>query len=221
MKARRAPLALLAAVAPLLCSAGADGRLPLALDVHRFRFVPKESGPVDYYTLVEDASHGPYLHADYEPGMKTAVLAYEIQDDADRRAAAHLRWTWRALALPAGGNECAKGKEDSAAVVYVTWKKFLRYYTLKYVWSSVGAKGAVCDSRRNAFVAQDTVILESGGPLDTWLTEDIDLAAEFRRHFENNDPNAAPPPLGGIGIMSDGDATGSKSSADYGPFGLY
>ena len=44
--------------------------------------------------------------------------------------------------------------------MYVTWKRFLKYYAIKYVWSAVGTKGRVCDSKRNPFVSQDTVIVD-------------------------------------------------------------
>ena len=111
-------------------------------------------------------------------------------------------------------------KRRLRAVIYVTWKRGLRWYTLKYVWSSVGAKGAVCDTKRNPFVAQDTVILQSGGPLNVWKRESIDLKAEFRKHFEDGDPRASVPDLLGIGLMSDGDQTQSESSADYADFVL-
>jgi hypothetical protein len=191
------------------------------MDVHAFRFIKSESGPVDYYSVVEDAARGAYLHASYQPEMATSVLGYDIQRDDDRRAARQLRWSWRALSLPLNGNECASGKEDSAAVVYVVWKRGLRYYTLKYVWSAVGPKGAVCDKKRNPFLAQDTVILETGGPLNAWVPEQLDLRAEFQKHFEAGDPSAEVPPLRAIGIMSDGDQTHSPSAADYGSFTLF
>ena len=97
-------------------------------------------------------------------------------------------------------------------------KRTLRYYTLKYVWSAVGKKGSVCDQKRNPFVAQNTIVVASGGPLDTWQTHEIDLKAEFRKHFEDGKADAEVPDFVGVGIMSDGDQTKSASSADYGVF---
>jgi len=122
--------------------------------------------------------------------------------------------------LPHGGDECKRGKADSAAVVYVSWKRGLRYYTLKYVWSAVGARGAVCDKKRNPLVAQDTIILESGAPLGEWKPVNVDLRAEFRQHFEDGAVDADVPDLFGIGLMSDGDQTESVSSADFADFTL-
>jgi hypothetical protein len=104
--------------------------------------------------------------------------------------------------------------------VYVSWKRGLRYYTLKYVWSAVGKRGAVCDQKRNPFLAQDTVILESGAPLAEWKNVKLDLRAEFRKHFEGGDAGAEVPDFVGIGLMSDGDQTSSSSSADFAEFKL-
>jgi hypothetical protein len=147
------------------------------------------------------------------------VLGYEISDH-DRQNAAKLSWSWRAVTLPKGGNECRAGKGDSAAVVYVTWRRGLRWYALKYVWSAVGRKGSICDRKRNPFVAQDTIILQTGGPLQVWKNEVIDLKAEFRKHFEDGDPTADVPELRGVGIMTDGDDTESDSAADFAGFAI-
>lgn len=207
--------AIVVSIAAALSAAPGAGEVPL--DVRDFRIIPRESGKVDYYRVVPEAR--PYIRAEYKPAYDTAVLGVRVAE-GDRERARSLKWSWRAVTLPSGGNECANGKGDSAAVVYATWKRGLRYYTLKYVWSAVGPKGAVCDQKRNPFVAQDTVVLESGGPLGEWRTESIDLKAEFRKHFENGDPNASVPDFLGVAIMTDGDQTKSESVADYADFVL-
>ena len=194
--------------------ARADGALNL--DVTRWKVVQRESGPVNYYRTVE-AADLPFVHAHYQPPLATTVLGIEIRG-ADRTRASAIRWQWRAVTLPNGGDECAHGKEDSAAVVYLTWRHTLKWYGLKYVWSAVGNRGAVCDRRRNLFVAQDTIILESGGPLGVWRSERVDLKHEFRAHFDDGDPNGDVPDFVGIGIMTDGDQTRSDSAADYTEF---
>jgi hypothetical protein len=186
------------------------------LDVREWQIVKRESGPTNYYWIVDDPVL-PYIHSEYRPPLETVVLGAEVKD-ADRSLARKLRWKWRALVLPREGNECAYGKADSAAVVYVSWKRGLRWYALKYVWSSVGAKGQTCERKRNPFVAQDTVILESGSPLGAWKDEEIDLFAEFRAHFADGDSAASVPAFVGVGVMSDGDQTQSDSSADFAAF---
>jgi len=199
-------------------SAGAATQAGHRLPVAAFRVVERESGPTNYYRLFKDADP-PFIRAEYHPPFETTVLAVPVADD-DHAAARVLSWRWRALILPKGGNECQAGKADSAAVIYLSWRRGLRWYTLKYVWSAVGTKGAVCDKKSNPFVAQNTVVLETGAPLNEWKTERIDLRAEFRKHFENADPAASVPDFLGVGIMSDGDQTHSDSSADYADFVL-
>jgi hypothetical protein len=186
------------------------------LDPKAFRIVPSESGPVNYFRHMQSPD-GVFIRASYEPSYKTAVFGYEIPDEF-QQGVTSLSWRWRAQTLPAGGNECIKAKSDSAAVVYVTFRRGLRWYALKYVWSSTLPKGTVCDKKRNPFRAQDTIVLESGGPLNTWRTVRINPQAEFRKYFENGNSAASVADLIGIGLMSDGDQTASKSSADYADF---
>lgn len=188
------------------------------LEARGFRIVPSESGPINYFRVVE-SPEGVFIRASYEPGYKTAVFGYQIPDDL-RQGITSLSWRWRAQSLPVGANECIKGKSDSAAVVYMTFRRGLRWYALKYVWSSTLPKGTVCDKKRNPFRAQDTVVLESGGPLNAWKTVKINPQAEFRKHFEDGDASASVPDLIGIGLMSDGDQTSSKSSADFADFSV-
>jgi hypothetical protein len=217
---KRVVLGALAISAVLLCSgagrAHAASPGPLDLEVTRWGVVGRESGPVNYYQVVNDPSM-PFVHAHYTPPEQTAVLGIQLAD-GDRKDARALTWQWRAVTLPKGGDECADGRGDSAAVVYLTWKSGLKWFTLKYVWSSVGKLGAVCDRKRNPFVAQDTVILETGGPLGVWRTETVDLKQEFRRHFDDGNPNGDVPDFVGIGLMTDGDQTKSESAADYAAF---
>jgi hypothetical protein len=197
-------------------AADAPRESPIALSA--FKIIERQSGPDNYYSVT--SAPDAHIHADYRPPFKTAVLGFQIPD-AQRRSVAGLRWSWRAVVLPKGGNECAGGgKGDSAAVVYVTWKRGLRWYTLKYVWSAGAPKGRVCDSKRNPFVAQDTIIVDSGEPVGEWRTVRVVPDDEFRNHFEGGDPHASVPDLVGVGIMSDGDQTKSQSAADYKDFVL-
>ena len=216
-------LASVAALCVLLISAGTAGeeaRSPqvTAIDVHSFRVLESYSGPVSYYKIVNDPAM-PFIRATYRPPLETVTLGAEVPEGLRQRTR-RVRWKWRVQAFPKGGNECKGGFGDSAAVVYVSWKRGLRWYSLKYVWSSEAEVGSVCDQKRNLFVAQDTVVLQSGGALNEWRTEDIDPSAEFRAHFEGGNPNADVPDLVGLGLMSDGDQTLSGSAADYADFQL-
>ena len=189
------------------------GLAEVKLDVHQFRVAESYSGSTSYYRIVEDPTE-PFLRAVYRPPLETVTLGFEVPEQL-RTTTKRLRWKWRAMVLPKGGDECKSGFTDSAAIVYVMWKRGFKWYALKYVWSTVGKKGQTCDQKRNLFVVQDTIIRQTGGPTGVWMTEEIDPAAEFRAHFENGDANAEVPAFVGIGIMSDGDQTKSVSAADY------
>jgi hypothetical protein len=218
----RAALAALALGAAALVTgatpAGACPSRAISPGPKSFKLVERESGSVNYYRVVNSPEF-PFIRSEYLPRYETAVVGFQVPE-GERGNVAGLSWSWRPQKFPAGGDECKDGKGDSAAVVYVTWKRGLRWYTLKYVWSSVGTKGMVCDRKRNPFVAQDTVILESGGTPGVWKQESIDLRAAFRKHFADGDPKASVPEFAGIGLMSDGDQTKSESAADYGNFNI-
>jgi hypothetical protein len=194
-----------------------DGHV-VKIDVHQFQVIKDESGPVNYYTVVDDAG-GDYIRSSYVPPIETTVLGWGVPEK-QRRSVARVRWRWRALTLPVGGNECVGGKNDSAAVVYLTFKRGLRWYALKYVWSGVGPRGVTCDKRRNLLHSQDSIIVESGPPIGQWRTVEVDPEAEFHRHFDTGHgaSTADRPEFLGIGIMSDGDQTQSPSAADFGGF---
>ena len=206
---------LVALVAVLCGTASADGRTR-ELDFHGLQ--PVESGHRTYYELRSD-DRGTYLHADYKVGDEATKQAL-VLSDAERRGHHRLTWRWRALVLPAGGDECDPHKTDSAASVYVAWRRGLRWYGLKYSWSTVSPVGAICDRHDSPLMRGETIILRSGAPLGTWVTETIDLEAEFHKHITPTDPTAEVPDLIGIAVLTDGDQTRSQSSADYGSFVL-
>ncbi|HEY1697103.1 MAG TPA: DUF3047 domain-containing protein [Polyangiaceae bacterium] len=201
-----------AALAVLLVSGAALAR-ETAIEPGQWRVIDRDSGPDRYYSI---AHEGPtsFLRARYRPPMRTTSLGWQAPDDA-RASARTLRWSWRVEAFPTGGNECDAARADSAAAVYATWKRGLRYYALKFVWSTAATKGSTCNTKRNPFVAQDSVVLESGGPVGEWRREEIDLPGEFRRHFEGGDASASVPDFVGVGVLTDGDQTQSESAADY------
>ncbi len=207
-----------AGAACLLVAAAPAPIVERRLDPRAFARLPGERAPVDYYEVVEQPS-GPAVRATFVPGLEALKRGIEVPED-ERRTWRWLRWRWRALALPDRGDECDPERGDSAASVYVGWRRGLRWYALKYAWSAVGTKGAVCARQRNPFLASDTLIRETGGRLGVWVTEQIDLDAEFRRHFADGDPHAEVPDLIGIAILTDGDQTHSPSAAEYADFVL-
>ena len=216
--ARLAALALVIALVagvPAAHQASDESKLrSTILDVHAFRPVEgPSSGPAVYYHVVDEAE-GPLLRGLYRPEMETVTMGVEIPEYLRQRAR-RVRWSWRARILPDGGDECRAGHGDSAASVSLAFKRGLKWYVLKYVWSSVAPLGAVCDQKRTLLLARDTIVLESGGIAGRWLPEMVDVRRAFIDHFADGDPHAEVPDLVGIGVMTDGDQTHSESAADW------
>ena len=192
----------------------ADAAQQRELDLHALRAV--DHGNRAYYELRTD-DRGVYVHAEYRPG-DVAVKQALVLTDAEKSGSHKLTWRWRALVLPDGGNDCDSRKTDSAASVYVAWRRGLRWYGLKYSWSTTGPLGAVCDRRDNPIMRGETIIVRSGGPLGEWVTESVDVESEFRKHFAGGDPHADVPQLIGFALLTDGDETHTAASADFGTF---
>ena len=218
----RRPVAVRATVALLVASlvatpGAAQAPTVSTLDIRAFRPVEgPSSGPAVYYQVIEDPE-GTLLRGHYRPGMESVSMGIEIPDAA-RQSVRRVRWRWRARVFPTGGDECRPGKGDSAASVSFAFKRGLKWYVLKYVWSSLSRLGAVCDSKRSMFMARDTIVLESGGAPGTWLVEVVDVRRAFIEHFARGDRHADVPDLVGIGVMTDGDQTSSEAAADWADF---
>ena len=213
-------------LAPIHQSDGARPLQAVPLDVHAFTVLGQDYDPENphkpeptYYQTIEDPQQS-FIRSVYQPPRPTVTLFQSVPDEL-HHGVRRMQWRWRAQVLPRRGNECASGLGDSAAAVYVTWKRGLRWYSLKFIWSSEAPVGATCNRMRNPFVASDSIVLRSGIVSAGWVEETIDPEALFRQHFANGDPNGDVPELQGIGLMSDGDQTGSISAADYAGFVLY
>lgn len=172
------------------------------------------SGPAVYYEVVSNEECGSFLRGSYRPGLETVAMGAEVPESLRARAL-KLRWRWRILAFPEQGDECTPGRGDSAASVSAAFKRGLKWYILKYVWSAVAPLHAVCDKKRGLLLARDTIVLERGGALGEWRTEEIDLRRDFIAHFAKGDPRADVPELMGIAVMTDGDQTHAAAAADW------
>ena len=219
-RAPRATLLLLLLLGTAVAQDAPPRKPTTSLDVSAFRPVEgPSSGPAVYYHVLTDTPDGPVLQGRYRPGLETVTMGIEVPH-AMRQRARFLRWRWRALAFPTGGDECRAGKGDSAASVAAAFKSGFKWHIIRFVWSPVSPLGAICDGRRSLFLDRDTIILERGGPPGSWLTELVDLRQIYRDRFEGGNPHASVPDLVGIAVMTDGDQTHSESAAEWAGFEL-
>jgi hypothetical protein len=195
-------------------------RRAFPINLHDFKVLERDSGPRNYYRTMSEADQQEFIRGVYNPALKTVTLFAPLPDEL-HRGVRSVHFRWRALVLPRGGNECKPDRGDGAANVYLAWKRGLRWYSVKLVWSTEAPRGATCNGTRNAFVASDSLVVRSGGPTGVWQEVEVDPDTLFRAHFEGGRPDAEVPELQGIGILTDGDQTHSVSAADYAGFVLY
>jgi Protein of unknown function (DUF3047) len=184
---------------------------------HTFKVLEQDSGPVNYYSVVTEGDVV-MIHSAYKPGLATVVLAGVVPEEARKRVS-RMSWRWRVHSLPKDSNDCGPGFTDSGAAVFLTFKAGAKYMILKYVWSTTGKVGSYCQSKRGWFLDRDTILLHVGGPLDTWVTEEVDPRADFAKHFGVKPEDI--PDFVGIAIMTDGDQSNSVVESDYTDFTIH
>jgi len=126
-----------------------------------------------------------------------------------------LRWRWRALKLPAGGDETSRhGPNDCGASVYVVFDRGVTKYlkhTIRYTWSSYPhPKGFSLKKKKVYYVIKEN----RETPLNEWIEEKVNFYEDYKQLFRKEPPDK----ILAIGIQSDSDDTGTQSWADYADF---
>lgn len=151
---------------------------------------------------------------------------------ADARAVPTLRWRWKVDGVVAGSDPGRKSGDDYAARIYVAFERpagergtldrMLRAMYgrdlpdlgLNYVWATATPVDRILPNAYTDRVRM--IVVESGtDKVGRWVDEERDIVADFRRAFGTD-----PPPIAGIGIMTDTDDTGGRATAWYGDVSL-
>ena len=162
--------------------------------------------------MIQEEKGNRYLHA-ADDG--SSIIIRKRLNEWDANEYPVLSWRWRARVLPEEGNESIASRNDSSVAVYVVLdQNFIGVpKTLKYVWSTTLPVGTYY--RRDGFGRPHVMVLESGKEkLGQWVEESVDVYADYVRIFEDKPPRKAV----GIGILTDGNATGTDSQGDYDDF---
>ena len=163
------------------------------------------------YTVREENGNR-YLHA-ADDGSSIIIRKQLSEWDANEYPV--LSWRWRAKVLPEGGDERIGSRNDSSVAVYVVLdQNFVGVpKTLKYVWSTTLPVGT--HHRRDGIGRPHVIVLEiDPAKLGGWVEESVDVYADYVRIFGKKPPRKAV----GIGILTDGNATGTDSKGDYDDF---
>jgi hypothetical protein len=134
----------------------------------------------------------------------------------DLRDYPYLSWRWRIRAVPTRSDERYEDLADSAAGLYLTYRKRIGLIpqSVKFVWSAALPKGSAF--RRSGVGMPWAVVVGSGADLlNTWHRFEFNVLEAYRRTFGGEPPST---PLG-IGILSDANNTRTRAFADYDDIG--
>ena len=166
----------------------------------------------DYDFAIEQRRNGRVLHLKSQNDHST--IARDITGKVNLRETPILEWTWKATALPAGGDLRRKEATDMAAQLYVVWPRFpalLRSRIIGYVWDAATPAATIVKSQKTGTVT--FVVMRSGSEeLGKWLTERRNVAADYAKIFGEppDDPKA-------ITISIDSNDTHSTAESFMGP----
>jgi hypothetical protein len=174
----------------------------------RFRTYPFQRSKASRIYKVAEEKDNFYLKAVDGENLSTIIFR-EFLWDVDTYP--YISWRWRARILPKRADERNGLTNDSACGVYVNFGKY-QGEVLKYTWSTLAPAGTVYIKKPDKM---NIIVKESGTDhLRQWQTVTLHIPNEYARHFKK--PLDKRP--SGIGVLTDGNATGTPAACDYDDF---
>ena len=240
-----APLSAVAAIFIVCQALAADEPARVALTVAAFSSTAPGSMPAGWtslafrgierltrYEIVADVERRSVMRA--TSAASASALIRHL--DVDPRAHPILRWEWKVDNLIRNADVTRREGDDYPARIYVSFKydpsrvswfdraayaairlfygEYPPHAGLNYIWDGKAARGTVVPNPHTSRVAM--IIVESGDErLRQWRSYERNIVDDYRRAFGED-----PPPISGIGIMTDSDNTRESASASYGDITL-
>lgn len=123
-------------------------------------------------------------------------------------------WEWRVVTLPTVAARDQSTRDDYGGAVYLvfsTREAPSRKTTIGYIWDNARPVGTVL-TRPNDPSVHYVVVRSGPDQLGTWLTEERNVLADYRRIFGEELPI-----LVGMSLVVDSDQTSSKAASLFGP----
>ena len=180
---------------------------PLSAFPSRWQARQDEKNAHQIYRVIEENGNR-FLHAHSDSrGIEVGLVkVFRAQDTPV------LRWRWRALRLPPGGDGRTEATNDSAAGVWVIFDNQVLPRALKYVWSTTQPVGTRVTNP--GYWRAKTVVLRSGtAHLGTWQEETVNVYQDYKAFFGEE-----PGEVQGIAVKTSSDSTKSVAVADYDDF---
>jgi hypothetical protein len=167
------------------------------------RFAEGETVP----SWVDEENGNRFLRA--EDRGQNVMLYKEVRWSSEEFP--YLSFRWRIRAVPEGADERHEDRSDSAAGIYLSYRRKLGIVpeSVKFVWSGSLATGLAF--RRPGMGMPWTVVAGNGSPDDAWRTFVFRTEDVYRKTF-GAEPGERPL---GIGLLTDADSTKSLAAADY------
>jgi hypothetical protein len=160
--------------------------------------------------VVEDGQR--VLHL--ESRNDRATITRDLRGSVSLARTPILRWRWKVLAMPTGGDARRRETSDQAAQVYVTWPRppaLLRSRIIGYAWDTTAPAGSTFRSEKTGTVTY--IILRSGtAEVGRWREERRDVRADFRAIYGED-----PPDPGAITLSIDSNDTHTRAESLIGP----
>jgi hypothetical protein len=168
-------------------------------------------GSPKYDFKVEESDGRPALHM--KSANEGSTISRDIKGKVNLKATPMLEWSWKAVALPKGGNSCKKATDDQAAQIFIVWPRFpeaVRSRIIGYVWDTTLPVGTVCKSEKTGTVTY--VVVRSGSAdLGKWVSERRNVLEDFRKIYGEAPENPA-----GLSLSIDSNDTESTSESYIG-----
>ena len=213
-----------AAPIPPFSRASPGGALPDGWTPLTFPHIARQST----YALVRDPDAGVVLRAEADASASGLIARLDLPANEWSRVG----WRWKVDRPIRGSDVARRGGDDYAVRIYVAFRytpERLPFYEraryeivrllfgeypphagLNYIWD---AKAPVGTSVPNPYAPRvRMIVVESGTDrLGRWLAYERDIVADYRAAFGEE-----PPPIAGVGLMTDADDTGESALAWYG-----
>ena len=150
--------------------------------------------------------------------------------DVDPAATPRLSWRWRVDENLPATDLSRRGGDDRPAAIFVffewdpdaaslkermmrplveAWKgRDAPGRLLSYTWGGDHPTGSLIESAYFGGAGMQVILQNSNAPTGEWVSEDVDVAADYERIF-----GAPPPPIRQLAISADSDDTGGRSRA--------
>lgn len=160
---------------------------------------------------VREESGNRFLRA--EDRGENVMLYKEVRWDSG--AYPFVSWRWRIRAVPEGADARYEASADSAAGIYLTYRRRLGLVpeAVKFVWSGHLSEGVAF--RRPGIGMPWTVVAGSGAADERQWRRVVYHVSDVYRETFGGEPGGRPL---GIGVLSDANSTGSYAAADYDDF---